>query len=134
MPPVFWEEKLKRYITTFIVAGTMGLAAQCVAAAYTALGLTMPLLMVASMFTLAAIGLILYVTGAFAKLNGLSFVAMLFPFPGLAATVAEGASKGKAQGKTPAGAFAAAVGEILGVLAPGFAAACVLALLRAFVL
>ena len=125
---------MKRYVTTFIVAGALGLAAELVAASYTALGLAMPLLMIATMLTLAAVGLILYVTGAFAKLNELSFVAMLFPFPGLAATVAESASRARAQGKAPGKAFGSAVGGILGVLVPGFAAACVLALLRAFVL
>ena len=123
---------MKRYLNTFIVAGSLGFLAQCVAALYTAAGIGMPLLMIAVMMTLAALGLIFYAAGIMEKLNGLSFVAMLFPFMGLAATVAEGAGGRKQRGESSGKAFCGAVGEILGVLLPGFATAVVLALVRTF--
>ena len=133
MPP-FLGGNMKRYLNTFIVAGCMGLLAQCIAALYTAMGIGMPLLMVAVMMTLAAFGLIFYATGIIGKLNRISFVAMLFPFMGLAATVAEGAGGRKQRGEPSGKAFFGAVGEILGVLLPGFATAVILALVRTFVL
>ena len=133
-PLLMGGNKLKRYLYTFLIAGCMGLLAQCLAGAYSALGLTMPLLTPAVMLSLGAAGIFLWVSGLFDKLSSLSFAAMLFPFAGLSATVAGGAASRAGAGAKAGKAVLGAFGEILGVIAPGFAVGALLALLRAFVL